>query len=312
MAIQIGGTTVIDNSRNITNVGIITVGTGGTTGTLQVGTGATIFGSGNVSIAGTLYALDISVPLKIDAFDPAHLATNISVSSDIKVYFNKAVGVGTTGFVELKTNSGVFIERFNVGAPSTQISFIDGSRTLVINPTGIFAKSSPGVANTIFTVITKQFINDASFTGVNTSTAVGAGSSYKFSTEAIGLGQTYEGGFLMCTAGGVQWIVSPYSAEVSRNGSSVDDANTRAQSVSGCTGWFVPTSAQLQNPGYICRSFWGPSPCYSSATYYSSNEFQPGYRRAGVHFLDGNVMASGISPQLPSVFCVRAFRCVTY
>ena len=312
MAIQIGGTTVIDNSRNITNVGIITVGTGGTSGILQVGTGTTIDGSGNVSIAGTLYALDISVPLKIDVFEPVHLATNVSESSDIKVYFNKAVGVGTTGFVELKRNNGQLVQRFNVGASSTQISFTDGSRTLVINPSGTLARSVPGVANTIFTVITKEFINDASFTGVNTSTAVGAGSSYKFSVEQVGLGSAHEGGFLMCTAGGIQWIVSPYNTEVSRNGSSVDDANTRAQAVTGCTGWFVPTLAQLQNPGYCCRSFWGPSPCYSADTYYSSNEFQPGYRRAGVHFLNGNVMMSGISPQLGAVFCVRAFRCVTY
>ena len=251
MAIQIGGTTVINNSRNITNVGIITVGTGGTSGILQVGTGATIFGSGNVSIAGTLYALDISVPLKIDAFDPAHLATNISVSSDIKVYFNKAVGVGTTGFVELKNNAGNLLQRFDVGAATTQISFIDGSRTLVINPQITFSKSSPGVANTIFTVITKQFINDASFTGVNTSTAVGAGSSYKFSVEAVGLGQTYEGGFIICAAGSVQWIVAPYCAEVSRNWYALANSPTMSQTCTGCTGWFVPPLAQLQNPGYL-------------------------------------------------------------
>ena len=308
MAIQIGGTTVIDNSRNITNVGIITVGTGGTSGILQVGTGATIFGSGNVSIAGTLYALDISVPLKIDAFDPAHLATNVSESSDIKIYFNKAVGVGTTGFVEIKRNNGELVQRFNVGAGTSQISFIDGSRTLVINPSDTLARSVPGVANTIFTVITKQFINDASFTGINTSTAVGAGSSYKFSVEQVGLGSAHLGGFLMCVGGGIQWIVSPYNTELSRSWSSSADAVTTAQSVSGCTGWFVPTLGQLCNPGYLCRSFWGPSPCYSSALYWSSTEVDA-FCGGAVRFHTGYV---GPVNRNIGAGCVRAFRCVTY
>jgi hypothetical protein len=69
---------------------------------------------------------------------------------------------------------------------------------------------------------------------------------------------------LICKASPLRWVVSPYSAEVSRTWYLRNDANTTAQSVSGCTGWFVPTLSQLQNPGYICRSFWGPSPCYSS------------------------------------------------
>ena len=309
MAIQIGGTTVINNSRNITNVGIITVGTGGTSGILQVGTGATIFGSGNVSIAGTLYALDISVPLKIDVFEPVHLATNILDSSDIKVYFNKAVGVGTTGFVELKRNNGELLQRFNVGAGISQISFTDGSRTLVINPSGTLPRSVPGVANTIFTVITKQFINDASFTGVNTSTAVGAGSSYKFSVEAVGLGQTYEGGFIICAAGSVQWIVAPYCAEVSRNWYALANSPTMSQTCTGCTGWFVPPLAKLQNPGYLCRNFWGPSPCYSlscywSGTYGNGHNFVPNR----MNFITGG---SGYANH-SHVACVRAFRCVTY
>ncbi len=307
MAIKIGGTSIIDDNKNISNVGIVTIGTGGTTGRVQVGTGSTIFGSGNIAIAGTLFALDISVPLKIDVFEPSHLATNISVSSDIKVYFNKAVGVGTTGFVELKNNSGALLQRFNVGAGISQISFVDGSRTLVINPSSDFPKSVPGVANTIFTVITKQFINDASFTGVNTSTAVGAGSSYKFSVEQVGLGSAHLGGFLMCTAGGIQWIVAPYCAEVSRNWYDRDGANTAAQTCTGCTGWFLPTSSQLLNPGYCCRSFWGPSPCYSSAGYWSSTDNHGGFA-IGYNFVTG----AGINDFEGNAYCVRSFRCVSY
>ena len=116
------------------------------------------------------------------------------------------------------------------------------------------------------------------------------------------------GGFLICKSGGIGWIVSPISAEVSRNWYLREDANTTAQSVSGCTGWFVPTVSQLQNPGYICRSFWGPAPCYSSALYWSSTE-NTAINACGVLFTTGNAYAFVGKTHS---FCVRAFRCVTY
>jgi hypothetical protein len=119
--------------------------------------------------------------------------------------------------------------------------------------------------------------------------------------------------FLICKASPLRWVVSPISAEVSRTWYLRNDANTTAQSVSGCTGWFVPTRAQLQNPGYCCRSFWGPSPCYSSAAYWSST-VNPGASPAGscvVNFATGNSSFPPTYTQ-PEIHCVRAFRCVTY
>jgi hypothetical protein len=102
--------------------------------------------------------------------------------------------------------------------------------------------------------------------------------------------------------------VSPPSAEVTRTWYLRNDANTRAQAVSGCTGWFVPTRAQLQNPGYLCRSFWGPSPCYSSTVYWSSTEHTAD-RAYQVYFTSGG--ANGFLFKT-NTCCVRAFRCVTY
>ena len=123
----------------------------------------------------------------------------------------------------------------------------------------------------------------------------------------VALGSSTNGGFLICKAGGLAWIVSPRSAEVSRTWHLRNDANTTAQSVSGCTGWFVPTISQLQNPGYLCRSFWGPSPCFSSTIYWTSTEHSAPYACI-VHFNNG---AAGNTTKNHS-FCVRAFRCVTY
>jgi len=133
--------------------------------------------------------------------------------------------------------------------------------------------------------------------------------TYRNFLYSIPLGSSYEGGFLICKqlAGSIRWVVSPYSAEVSRNWYLREDANTLAQRCSGCTGWFVPTLSQLQNPGYCCRSFWGPGPCYSSRIYWSSTEGNAP-NACTVHFGNGNADRNDRTHS----FCVRAFRCVTY
>jgi len=122
----------------------------------------------------------------------------------------------------------------------------------------------------------------------------------------VPLGTSIEGGFLICRAGGVGWIVSPRSTEVSRTWTLRTGANTTAQSASGCTGWFIPTVSQLQNPGYLCRSFWGPSPCFSSTNYWSSTDADP-----FACFVDFTTGLSGYTVKT-NAYCVRAFRCVTY
>lgn len=120
----------------------------------------------------------------------------------------------------------------------------------------------------------------------------------------VSLGTSIEGGRLICRASNVAWIVAPAESEVSRNWYSRNDANTRAQQVSGCTGWFVPTCGQLQNPGYACRTYWDS---YTAHNYWSSTE------RFDVHgwYVRLN-LGSSSSNNKNFVCCVRAFRCVTY
>jgi hypothetical protein len=113
-----------------------------------------------------------------------------------------------------------------------------------------------------------------------------------------------EGGFIICKSGGVNWIVAPNTSEVGRIWNSRNDANTTAQQVSGCTGWFVPTRTQLQNPGYNCRTFWDS---FSCANYWSSTEYDA--TRACTVSLTNN-FGNTLIKSCPQ--CVRAFRCVTY
>ena len=137
---------------------------------------------------------------------------------------------------------------------------------------------------------------------------IGPATSHSSYPANAAVGSENNGGFLMCkTGGGVAWIVSPYSTQVIRSWDFRNDAVTLAQAATGCTDWFVPSASQLQNPGYVCRNFWGsPNP-----------QFPP----AGESVVfwtcqSGTVVAmdSGSSFGQPNSqgFNVRAFRCFTY
>ena len=372
MAIQIGGTTVIDNSRNL-NVGIatftrldvppvpitfspaigatgvslssniiitfnqqITKGTGNITlrSNSAGGTAFSTIGvsSSSVTISGGAVTIDppsniglgvttfvvvdagafsgftttsinalintysfTTIPLTLSSINPANGATSVGIDPNVTLTFTGSAPVRGTGTITLMSGStsGSVIETFDA-ASSGRIS-ISGN-DWILAPT-----SNLGFFTSIHTIIPSTAIQN--YVGLNTAGA----DTHSFTTVAINLGDSYEGGFLICKESPLRWVVSPRSAEVSRTWYLREDANTTAQSASGCTGWFIPTCAQLLNPGYCCRSFWGPSPCFSSARYWSSTPTTP----SGAYmwrFFDGNLDGGGqVDPQ-----CVRAFRCVTY
>jgi len=118
------------------------------------------------------------------------------------------------------------------------------------------------------------------------------------------LGLYFGGGYVICKASSVSWIVAPRCAEVSTSFCFRGLANTTANTCTGCTGWFVPSSAQLPNPGYTCRTYWD---CFTPGLYLSDTS--AGYTSAwAVNFSTG---ASSLVTRTDS-FRVRSFRCVTY
>ena len=227
----------------------------------------------------------------LSSVSPGIGSTNVALGTNVVFTFNKNIRAGV-GTITLRTVSagGTITESYDVTS-SARLTF--STSTLTIDPTSNLA------LNTNFYVVVPNNAV-AGYTGINT---------YNFTTENVPpLGSSYEGGFLICCSSPTRWVVSPRSAEVSRTWYLRNDANTRAQQVSGCTGWFVPTIGQLQNPGYCCRSFWGPSPCFSAHVYFSSTETNA--ERAGrVRFNAGDAFPDGFKS---NSYCVRAFRCVTY
>ena len=112
-------------------------------------------------------------------------------------------------------------------------------------------------------------------------------------------------GFLLCKTAGTAWIVAPSCTQVSRIWVAREDAITCANALTGHSGtWFIPTSAQLQNPGYTCRQYWDT---FNTASYWSSTE-SDATTAVRVLFNTG-------SPNITNktlIGCVRAFRCITY
>jgi len=226
------------------------------------------------------------------SIDPTNGETNVGIDTNITISFTSPPTRGT-GTIELKSGSvdGPIIESFDAAA-SGQIS-ISGN-DWILNPS-----SNLGYSTSIHPIIPNGAITN--YAGLNTTGA----DSYSFTTKAVELGDPYEGGYLICQSGGTRWVVAPSSTEVQRNWYLRGDANTRAQSVTGCTGWFIPTCGQLQNPGYTCRTYWDS---YSTVHYWSNTEFSSATAWSVWFGAGGAYSSSG----KPTAYWARSFRCVTY
>jgi len=277
MAIQISGCTVIDNSRNITNANNMCVGVVTMTGS-----------SGDIETPGTITAGDIDVPPTPITFNPANGATDVDVNSNIVITFSQLVKKGT-GNITLRDGSASGTVLQTIAVTSANVTISDA--VVTIDPPSSFVNST-----NIYVVV-----DAGAFIGISGNAII---DTYNFTSDALTLGGAYEGGFLICCASPTRWVVAPNTSEVSRTWYLRNDASTRAQQVSGCTGWFVPSCGQLQNPGYTCRTFWDS---FSSANYWNSTEINNPYA-CTLNFSNGNLDFFDKT----RTFCVRAFRTVTY
>jgi len=123
---------------------------------------------------------------------------------------------------------------------------------------------------------------------------------------AASLGDNIEGGYLICKSSGIGWIVAPASTEVRRTWYLRADAVTTAEANDACGDWFIPTCAQLKDPGRQCKTYWDSfTSCYywSDTQAYSFNAIS-----IPLHLAPPNY---GAGSKAWSIF-VRAFRCVSY
>ena len=127
-----------------------------------------------------------------------------------------------------------------------------------------------------------------------------------YGASSISLGDSYEGGYLICQSGGTRWIVAPANTEVARNWYERNDAITTANASSPCGDWFIPSCGQLKDPGYKCRAYWDSwtDQCYWSNTQRSS-------ARAWGMFFSYNQVGNW-RKRTRYGMCARAFRTVSY
>jgi len=132
---------------------------------------------------------------------------------------------------------------------------------------------------------------------------------------------TDDGSRLICKSGGIGWFVAPSSTQVTGqwaggqynstqvgNKCCISEWSTLETSLTNAgftpTDWFVPSSSQLNNPGYVCRTNWDS---FDAALYWSSTEGDA--TGACRQNFDNGFIFIGTKAYSSRV---RAFRCVTY
>ncbi len=234
-------------------------------------------------------------PITTINLTPSDGATGQSVSSNISINFSEVITKGS-GNITIRSGSasGTVLQTIDVTSSAVSVS----GAVATINPPSNLAYE------------TDQYIVVDAGCFRNSDGDVDSGNAiidtYNFTTEVAipPLGNSHQGGYLLCCSSNNLWIAAPESSEVSRTWYQRDHAETRSFQVSGCSGWFVPTCAQLKNPGYQCRTHWDS---ISSASYWSNTE-SGGSNAFYLYCPNG---ATGLNSKT-NIQCVRAFRCVSY
>jgi len=228
---------------------------------------------------------------------PPDGATNVGVGTSVSLTFTSPPSQGT-GTIYIREGSAGGTTYASYDASSASEISIDGNTWHL--------QLALDYGYEYFTVIPSTAITN--YAGLNTTGT----STHSFTTLALNLGDAFGGGYLICASGGTRWVVSPSSATVIRNWYIRSDSNTRAQEVSGCTGWFVPSSGQLQNPGFVCRTYWD-SVSSSDAYRHWSNTQAPNPDSAGFRGVNISMSSNccGYNDKA-SNFPIRSFRTVSY
>jgi hypothetical protein len=231
-----------------------------------------------------------TVPFELTSTTPTNGATNVDIGSNITLTSTGSAPVRGTGTITLRSGSatGTILESFDA-ATSPRIT-VSGNNWIV-DPTSNFPYTTQ-----LFLVIPNTAI--AFYAGLN----VAGANTYSFTSRNVAAGDQFGGGTVICVSGGVRWIAAPANTSPFTSWNNVQQAVTNAQGTTGCTGWFVPSAGQLQNPGFVCNTF---SPVGTQNMWSSS-----GNSISGIFVNLGNGISSPFGATHP--IGVIAYRCVTY
>ena len=237
-------------------------------------------------------------PITTSSFSPSDGATDQSVTGNIVITFSENIAKGS-GNITIRSGSASGTIQQTIDVTSGAVS-VSGTQA-TINPPSDLAFET----DTYIVVAAGCFRNSDG--DVASGNAVINTYNFTTETDVPPLGQSYGGGTLICCSGGNLWVVAPDSSVVHRSWYDRNDAVTCANSIAACGDWFIPSCGQMKNPGYQCRTYWNYN-IYSTHRHWTNTAHHSSYFAYEFCMTNGN---SGITGR-HSIWCVRAFRCVSY
>jgi len=257
VAIQISGTTVIDNSRNITNIGVATI-----TSALNVGTGGTVItttAAGLVGIGTTVpaYTLQVQGNARVtgafrDSTDSPGTSGQVLQSTVTGTQWTTAAAGGGSGKFDTSIDSVLYVQPtgtldiVGVGTTSTQITTLPaGSNEYLIHSIHVTNISNGDAEITAGFIINSRKVPATIVSGGGIGTAAAGINTITVSTASsirIGMAVTGQGNI-----GEVTGIGSTAGFQYNTYVTSVDSNRITlskpisGQAVSGIA-WFTPVS----------------------------------------------------------------------
>lgn len=324
MAIKIGGTSIIDDNKNITNVGIVTIGIGGTTGKVHVGTGATIDGAGNAYFGGDITVVGrIVQPSGLSSFYPSGsrlIDQGILASwkpARLELEFSRNVGIATTGTIDLRLNTvtGTILHSAGISSVVYKAGSLREIRVSFGGTNGSGITTNTHSADTYFPVIPCGMFTftDTGCPYIGNNNGCTGADTYTFTWRGPALGEAYCGGYLICQAGGTRWIIAPKAADIdTKSWYAAGGAVGSANAISPCGDWFLPSCTNAVNPYACCKQYWD---CVCSTAYWTNTPQEPywaWYVDMPSCTLQRGLKTGNHGQANPTGIRARAFRCVNY
>ena len=257
---------------------------------------STLFGSGSNEL--NTYNFSTG-PITTSSFSPSDGATGQSVSTNIVITFSENIAKGS-GNITIRSGSASGTIQQTIDVTSGAVS-VSGTQA-TINPPSDLAFET----DTYIVVAAGCFLNSDEDAASGNAII----NTYNFTTESDvpPLGGAYEGGYLICCSGGNLWIVAPQSTQVARSWYNRNDAVTTANANAACGNWFVPSCAQMKNPGGVCKTYWDSYSNHVFDRYWTNTAHHSTYY---AHEFCFNSCCASIAARSSNNH-VRAFRCVSY
>ncbi len=255
--------------------------------------------SNSSSTAITTYSFTAGSILAQTPRSPQRQSEGNPIDTNIVIQFNENITKGT-GNIYLRSGSstGTILQTIDVTSSAVSVS----GDTMTINPPSDFPNDTD-----IYVMSDAGIILNADGDAASGYQMPTGSSQYYYFRTAIAwpnLGAAGCGGILICKASRRYWIASTCAMGVSRSWYQRTDARTNAQQVSGCSGWFVPSISQWQNPGVQCRQYFD----YTTQTLWTNSQGGHPYHAWQIVLNNGTCYQSTKNNSKP----IRAFRCVSY